>query len=153
MNKTSWGHDGDEYPRVPDARMISPWQAPAPTRPESTRHDSPPAPADDDTTLVRPYLVTGGRTRPVQDGLRVETLVYAMPAALHAPLKFERRSIVELCQTPRSVAEIAVALALPLGVARVLVADLITGDLVTVQEATYITIDMLERIRDRVRSL
>jgi hypothetical protein len=152
MMKTPRGHD-DEYPRVPDPRMISAWQAPAPARMEPARRDEPSAPPDDDGTLVRPYLVTGGRTRPVQDGLRVETLVYAMPAALHAPLKFERRRIVELCQTPRSVAEIAVALALPLGVARVLVADLITGDLVTVQEATYITIDMLERIRDRVRSL
>jgi hypothetical protein len=110
-------------------------------------------PPDDDTTLVRPYLVTGGRTRPLRDGLRVETVVNAAPAALHAPLKFERRRIVELCQFPRSIAELAVALAMPLGVVRVLVADLITTNAVVVQESTDISTDMLERIIDRVRAL
>jgi Protein of unknown function (DUF742) len=98
-------------------------------------------------------LVTGGRTRPVQDGLHVETLVSALPAALHAPLKFERSRIVELCQTPRSVAEIAVALAVPLGVARVLIADMATAGFVTIQDSPTITSDMIERIRDRVRAL
>jgi hypothetical protein len=132
--------------------MISPWRMSSePHRPAARR--TPPAADVDDDALVRPYLMTGGRTRPVQDGLRVETLVSATPATLHAPLKFERRRIVELCQVPRSVAEIAVALAIPLGVTKVLVADLIIGNFVTIQQATAITIDVLERIRDRVRSL
>ena len=91
--------------------------------------------------------------RPLQDGLKVETLISAAPAALHAPLMFERRRIVEMCQVPRSIAEIAVALAIPLGVARVLVADLATDDYVMVQQSSRITIDMLERIIDRVRAL
>ena len=46
--------------------------------------------------LIRPFLVTGGRTRPLQDGLRVETLISARPAALSAPLRFELRAIVQL---------------------------------------------------------
>jgi hypothetical protein len=108
---------------------------------------------DDDSVRVRPYLVTGGRTRPSRDGLRLETMVSAMPAALHAPLKFERSRVVELCQTPRSVAEIAVALAVPVGVARVLIADLVTAAYVTTQDSPIITSDMIERIRDRVRAL
>jgi hypothetical protein len=108
---------------------------------------------EDDDQVVRPYLMTGGRTRPVTDGLRVETLVFAKPAALHAPLKYELRSIVELCQTPRSMAEIAGVLRIPLGVAQVLVADLVTSNIVTIQEATEVTIGMLERILDRVRAL
>ena len=113
-----------------------------------------PSPApDDDQTLVRPYLVTGGRTRPVRDGLRVETLVHAAPAALHAPLKFEQRRIVELCQAPRSIAEIATALGTPLGVARVVVADLVAAGVVAVHESTDVTIEMLERIIERVRDL
>ena len=80
-------------------------------------------------------MVTGGGTRPVRDGLRLETLVSAMPAALHAPLQVRKEpAIVELCQTPRSVAEIAVSLAVPLGVARVLIADLATAGFVTIQD-------------------
>jgi hypothetical protein len=142
--------------RMPDPRMISPWRAP-PEPPLAARSrgaygrgaDAP----QDDGTLIRPYLVTEGRTRPLHDGLRVETLVHAPPGALHAPLKFERRHIVELCQQPRSVAEIAVALAMPLGVVRVLVADLVTGGYVAIHESDPVTIDMLERIRDRVRAL
>jgi hypothetical protein len=106
-----------------------------------------------DTTLVRPFLVTGGRTRPLRDGLRIESLVSAQPAALSAPLRFELRRIVELCQEPRSVAEVAVRLGVPLGVARVLVADLVSGGYATCQEAAEIPTDVIERIRDRVRAL
>jgi hypothetical protein len=141
-------------PRVPDPRMITPWRAPTERR-RPARGNETSAPVDsqrEDDALIRPYLVTGGRTRPLQDGLRVETAILAAPAALHAPLKFERQRIVELCQTSRSVAEIAVALAIPLGVARVLVADLVTGGYVAIQESN-ITTDMIERIRDRVRAL
>jgi hypothetical protein len=108
---------------------------------------------EDDRALVRPYLVTGGRTRPIRDGLRVESLVSAPPAALHAPLKFERRRVAELCQTPRSVAEIAAALAVPLGVARVLIADMATDGFVTIRDSPPITSSIVERIRDHVRTL
>jgi hypothetical protein len=132
--------------------MISPWRAP-PAAADQTRTGPSRAYDTADDALVRPYMITGGRTRPVRDGLRVETLVYAAPAALHAPLKFEPRRVVELCQAPRSVAEIAVSLAVPLGVAQVLVADLATGGYVEIQEANDVTIEMLERIRDRVRAL
>lgn len=121
-----------------------PWRGPAQPRP---------AAAHEDDQVVRPYLITGGRTRPVTDGLRIETLVFAKPAALHAPLKYELRGIVELCQTPHSIAEIAGLLGLPLGVAQVLVADLLTDNMVTIQEATEVTFAMLERILDRVRAL
>ena len=39
-------------------------------------------------------------------------------------LRFEHARIVEVCRTPVSVVEVAAALAVPLGVARVLVSDL-----------------------------
>jgi Protein of unknown function (DUF742) len=110
-------------------------------------------PDDEDGVLVRPYLVTGGRTRPLHDGVRVETLLYAAPGALHAPLQFELRQIIELCQAPRSVAEVAIALSMPLGVLRVLIGDLIVGGFVAIQVPAEITIEMLERIRERVRAL
>lgn len=144
-------------PRLPDPRMIPPWQAASAPAPPSTTEPDEEQPSVDamqaDSTLVRPFLVTGGRTRPLQDGLRIETLISARPAALSAPLRFELRRIVELCQAPLSVAEIAVRLQVPLGVARVLVADLISGGYATSAQSAEIPIDVIERIRDRVRAL
>jgi nucleoside-diphosphate-sugar epimerase len=137
-------------PRLPDRRIFPPTRG---AHWSTQRAASASSAHEDDRTLVRPYLVTGGRTRPVRDGLRVETLVHAAPAALHAPLKFEQRRIVELCQAPQSIAEIATAIGNPLGVARVLVADLIAANVITVHESADITIEMLERIIERVRVL
>ncbi|MDT0400396.1 MULTISPECIES: DUF742 domain-containing protein [Streptomyces] len=85
---------------------------------------------------VRPYSLTGGRTR-FGHVLLVETFVGAT-AALEAaderkeltngPLGVrvmpEMRAIVELCRRMRTVAEIAALLRMPLGVVRVLLSDL-----------------------------
>ncbi|GAA2290746.1 DUF742 domain-containing protein [Streptomyces atrovirens] len=85
---------------------------------------------------VRPYSLTGGRTR-FGHVLLVETFVGAT-AALEAagerkeltnsPSGFrgmpEMRAIVELCRRMRTVAEIAALLRMPLGVVRVLLSDL-----------------------------
>ncbi|MCU7727865.1 DUF742 domain-containing protein [Actinoplanes sp. KI2] len=108
----------------------------------------------DEDPVVRPFMLTGGRTRPLQDGLRIETLLRAAPAALSAPLRFESRRIVELCQQPMSVADVAVGLGAPLGVARVIVADLIAEGYLKVEEQSgEISTALIERIRDRVRAL
>ena len=71
--------------------------------------------------LVRPYAWTGGRTRAVGD-LAIEALVHT--TARREQASWELRAITEICRTPRSVAEVAALLAVPLGVARVLIADL-----------------------------
>jgi hypothetical protein len=148
-----------EYgPRLPDPRMIPPWAPPAPPAPQRDEPVDPPevslsTPDAEDDHFVRPFFVTGGRTRPVQDGLRVETIVSAQPAALSAPLRFELRRIVELCQQPWSVAELAVRLGVPLGVTLVLVADLVADGHVSFSQPAELPVDVLERIRDRVRAL
>jgi hypothetical protein len=136
---------------VPTPRGRAPWTSAHPP----VAHESALEPLEHDTedALIRPFLVTGGRTRPLQDGLRVETLISTRPAALSAPVRFEQRAIVQLCQYPHSVAEIAVALGVPLGVAKVLIADLLTSGLAQWEEPDEISIAMLERIRDRVRTL
>jgi hypothetical protein len=104
--------------------------------------------------VVRPFMLTGGRTQPLQDGLRIETQLWAEPAALSAPLRFEARRIVELCQRPQSVADLSAALKAPLGVVRVIVADLVTQGLIRVGELPgELTTALIERIRDRVRAL
>ncbi|SDY91516.1 Protein of unknown function [Micromonospora pattaloongensis] len=139
-------------PRLPDPRMIPHWQRQPPT-PAAPREPEPPPEEPVDDVVVRPFLLTGGRTRPVKDGLRVETILSALPAALSAPLRFEARRIVELCQRAMSVADVAVALRVPLGVARVLVADLVVEGYLHSAEQGELTIEMIERIRDRVRAL
>src|SRR5207245_1982841 len=108
--------------------------------------------------IVRPFIVTGGRTQPADERLRVETLITAAPAALSAPLSFERRHIVELCQRPLSVAEVSHSLGIPIGVARVLIGDLIAERLVSAEEDALgfvgrPSLDLLERIREGVRAL
>jgi hypothetical protein len=134
--------------------MIPYWR-PAPARPSGEPEAVAPRPVDPvDALAVRPFLLTGGRTRPIQDGLRVETLLSALPAALSAPLRFEARRIVELCQRPMALADVAVALAVPLGVGRVLVADLLAeGYLRRVEQPDVLPVELIERIRDRVRAL
>lgn len=108
---------------------------------------------DDEDAFVRPFIVTGGRTRPLHDGLRIETLVIATNTALNTQLHFEQRQIVQWCRTPISLAEIAALIGVPLGVARVLVADLYTDHLVELREPKQVPEHVLERIRDLVRAL
>jgi hypothetical protein len=141
--------------RLPDPRMIPVWSTQG--RPEAVESESKPTMQSDsevDGTVVRPFIVSGGRTRPLQDNLRIETLVSAPPALLSAPLNFENRRIAQLCQTPRSIAEIAVTLGVPIGVAKVLVADLVMARAVICHQPTDTsTRTALERIRDLVRAL
>lgn len=73
--------------------------------------------------LVRPYFWTGGRTAARVD-LAVETLVSATGRPPDPPARPEHRTILQLCATPHSVAELAALLSIPLGVARVLLGDL-----------------------------
>ncbi len=147
---------GDDEPRLPDPRMIPIAQPQAWFEPPSPEHSvatGQSATDDADGVFVRPFIVTRGRTRPLHDGLRLETLVEALPAALSAPLQFEQRQIVELAQHPVSVAEVAARLGVPLGVARVLIADLYTGKYISLHEPHELPVHVIERIRDLVRAL
>lgn len=106
-----------------------------------------------DDVVIRPFLLTGGRTRPARDDLSVETLIQSDPFASTALLRFEARRIVEICARPRSVAELSAALRVPLGVVRVLVSDLVAEGLVTLVAQQDLSVQLIERIRDRVRAL
>ncbi len=75
---------------------------------------------------VRPYILTGGRTRTRHPALPIEALVRAVktPGDVSA-MTAECRRIVELTRAQiLSVAELTAYLHLPLGVVRVLVGDL-----------------------------
>ncbi|MFD5180377.1 DUF742 domain-containing protein [Nocardia sp. NPDC058379] len=142
-----------DRPRLPDPRMIPM------NRPTGWREELPPVPVaptdsdDVDDRFVRPFVVTAGRTVPVLDGLRIETLVQAPPSALSAPLRFEERTVVQLCLRPHSIAEIGAALRVPVGIAKVIVSDLAAAGHVSVRDAPELSTAAIERIRDLVRAL
>ncbi|MCX5145422.1 DUF742 domain-containing protein [Streptomyces sp. NBC_00320] len=94
--------------------------------------------ADRRPARVRPYSLTGGRTRFTQV-LHVETFVAALDTRASQPQMSdggvpddripddrmpEMPAIVEVCRRMRTIAEISALLKLPLGVVRVLVSDL-----------------------------
>lgn len=79
---------------------------------------------------VRPYVRTRGRTHARPD-LRVETLV-SIPSP-RPPLEDPEHVVIgELCDGPRSVAEVAALMRVPLGVARVLIGDMADEGTLTV---------------------
>jgi hypothetical protein len=79
-----------------------------------------------------PYILTRGRARPVDEALELEAQVVTTPVGRGewSRLRFEPRDILGLCREPRAIVEVAACLGLQLGVARVLVGDLVaTGHL------------------------
>jgi hypothetical protein len=123
-----------EVVRPPDIEQTAPFSGhfdepepvPEPEYYEEDRH-----------SLVRPYAWTGGRTSSSYD-LRLETLVSVEESGIPAAMRStspEQRSIVEMCALPRSVAEVSAMLSVPLGVARVLLGDLIGMGIVAVHDS------------------
>ncbi len=93
---------------------------------------------DEAGPVVRPYAMTRGRTTSTgQHRLDLIAVVVTEPQADDPEgdhtLSPEHVDIVDLCRdTPQSVAELAAELNLPIGVVRVLVGDLVTGEFVHV---------------------
>ena len=110
------------------------------------------------SALVRPYAVTGGRTKP-----RYQLQIEAMVAASHyeardlSVLSPECQAILGFCRDWRSVAEISAVLRMPLGVARVLIADMAMEGLVRVHQIDHAQgrpdINLLERVLSGLRKL
>jgi predicted Rossmann fold nucleotide-binding protein DprA/Smf involved in DNA uptake len=84
----------------------------------------------DSDPVVRPYAVTGGRTQPA-DGAVLDLIAVIMASGRPAEpadqlgLSPEHRRILDLCRHPATVADVASDTGLPVGVIRVLLADLI----------------------------
>ena len=114
--------------------------------------------ADESSALVRPYAVTGGRTKP-----RTQLQIEAMVAASHyeardlSVLSPECQAILSFCRDWRSVAEVSAVLRMPLGVARVLIADMAMEGLVRVHQTDHAQgrpdINLLERVLSGLRKL
>lgn len=78
---------------------------------------------EDAGLLVRPYTVTGGRTRPAAE-FHLITLVAATGRTL-GDVTPEHARILRVCRRPASVAEISAHLRLPVAVIKILLADLL----------------------------
>jgi hypothetical protein len=92
----------------------------------------------DSGPVARPYTLTGGRTRP--RGERYFNLIdivarsgKSVDTSSFGP---ERSRILDLCRDPVTVADLASAVGLPLGVVRVLLGDLVHEGLVEVMRET-----------------
>jgi hypothetical protein len=109
--------------------------------------------------VVRPYAITGGRARSRNDNLEVEALVSTTFTGEIVPyLSWERRTIIRLCREVQSVAEISARMEMPLGVARVLIADMADEGLVTVHRPSELIGDhpdlsLLERVLYGLRNI
>lgn len=81
----------------------------------------------DEPSLVRPYILTAGRTDSrVKLPLEAPIETLSTSKKPRWPGNDVRGKILTLCVDHPSVAEIAAKLTLPLGVARVLIGDLVT---------------------------
>ncbi|MFE4533853.1 DUF742 domain-containing protein [Streptomyces scopuliridis] len=80
--------------------------------------------------LIRPYAVSGGRTRPTT-ALDLLTLVMSTGSDPQAHLGPEHAHAMDLCQGPTSVAEVAAHLRLPVTVTKVLLSDLVDCGAIT----------------------
>ena len=119
--------------------------------------------ADDQTYAVRPYAVTGGRTRTTtNDPLPVEALVQALGSPDQVGLTPERRKILELTSEQYlSVAELSAHVHLPVGIMRVLVSDLADAGSVRIHGAGAVTatsapatsLSVLESVLNGISSL
>ncbi len=108
--------------------------------------------------LVRPFAMTQGRTRPTTVELDMITLVSALrPIGDASGLGVEHEEVLQLCQRPVSVAEVAACLDVPLVVAKVLVGDLVErGDVIVrppVQDMANPDTDLLQAVLNGIRRL
>ena len=102
--------------------------------------------------------MTGGRTRPAHTDLEIEALVSTTSMGERSPkLTVEQRAIAALCRDILSIAEISARLDLPLGVTRVLVADMADEGMVAVHRPTHAgerpDLALLERVLYGLRSI
>ncbi|MFI1968989.1 hypothetical protein BLA24_23615 [Streptomyces cinnamoneus] len=150
------------FPSAPSHQAMPEQQRPphVPAQPPQQRRATSSSSGGKHNPLVRPYAMTGGRTRPRYQ-LAIEALVHttAQSSQLHGQLP-EHQRICHLCREIKSVAEISALLSIPLGVARILVADLAEAGLVAIHQpggdaaaGGQPDVTLLERVLSGLRNL
>jgi hypothetical protein len=153
------------WAEMPPPQQRQPYASQQPQQPQQQQYAPAPTPApapveeeSGPTRLVRPYTVTGGRTQP-RYKLALEALVSATvyePRDLSV-LAPECQAILQFCMDWRSVAEISAVLRMPLGVARILVADMSADGLVRIHQRDDSEgrpdMNLLERVLSGLRKI
>jgi Protein of unknown function (DUF742) len=108
--------------------------------------------------VVRPYALVRGRTRPSGEALDVIAMVRTRITGQPDPddLEPEHLALLTRCQQPVSPADLSAALDLPLGVIRILLADLRERRLVAIDQPRpeqVRNIRLLREVADGLRRL
>ncbi|MFG2194096.1 DUF742 domain-containing protein [Streptomyces sp. NPDC048639] len=111
--------------------------------------------------LVRPYAITGGRTRHSRSDFALITLVATTRSGSLPPGHVEQpesEAILDICrQRPLAVAEIAALLDLPPSVVKVLCGDLLDKSMIVIKAPGSVTdvpsVALLERVIRGIRQL
>jgi len=112
--------------------------------------------------IVRPYTMTGGRTGSDLPRIALEALVTATPAGMRMRTRFrwESADIITHTRKETAIIELAALLEVPIGVVRVLAADLADKGAVTITDPpseTDVTsdgyTDLLQKVLDGIKSL
>jgi Protein of unknown function (DUF742) len=100
--------------------------------------------------VVRPYALTGGRTRPAGERFDLLALVCAVrgTALDYSQLEPEQVVVLQRCQVPTPTVDLASDLDLPLGVIRILISDLRERGLVTIHRATPVGLNDPQILKD-----
>ncbi|MEU2910859.1 DUF742 domain-containing protein [Streptomyces massasporeus] len=105
--------------------------------------------------LVRPFALTGGRTRPSRaDFTLISTVTTVDPPPVTAVrCQPEHSRILRLCAEPVAVAELAARLDLPVSVVVILLCDLLEAGRITVRPPRLVSpttpdLDLLQKVRD-----
>ncbi|GAA2307586.1 DUF742 domain-containing protein [Streptomyces hawaiiensis] len=105
--------------------------------------------------LVRPFALTGGRTRPSRaDFTLISTVTAVDPQpATAVRCQPEHTRILRLCAEPLAVAELAARLDLPVSVVVIMLCDLLEAGRITVRPPRLVSrtspdLDLLQKVRD-----
>ncbi|WP_051969282.1 DUF742 domain-containing protein [Kitasatospora azatica] len=133
---------------APQAAPRAVWEPPASQGPpghRTTTWQPQPEEVQSAASSVRAYAWTGGRTRS-QHHFEIETLVTTSDLGHHAGTVThpDHRTVLALCEQPRSVAEVAALLSVPWGVAKVLLGDMAGRGLIVVHRTAAMDGDLLD---------
>ena len=105
--------------------------------------------------LLRPFILTGGRTTTNRPGLRWETLVESLPDRARLAKTTEQHTMLSLSLQPISIAELSAYMHLPSQVVAILVGDLLDIGAIRIHQTDPVEIELsaLTRMIERVRAL
>lgn len=113
--------------------------------------------------LIRPYTMTGGRTGGEFPPIALEAIVTATAHGrkLRDQFRWEASRIIDLTRRGMALVELAARLDVPIGVARVVVADLLKRGAVEVTEPRDTSVEeagvgyatLLQKVLDGIKSL